>query len=72
VKTATLRIDGMHCDGCARTIEALLSTEPGVKAASASFHDRRARVLFDPAATTEARLATAIEKAGFAVEADAS
>ena len=72
MKTVTLRIGGMHCDGCARTIEALLSTEPGVRAASASFRDRQARVLFDPAATTEARLATAIGRAGFSVEADAS
>ncbi|MGE3507003.1 MAG: MerR family DNA-binding protein [Alphaproteobacteria bacterium] len=67
VKTTTLKIDGMHCDGCARTIEALVSTEPGVRKATVSFKTREARILFDPQILDEDTLAAAIRKAGFSV-----
>ena len=67
VKTATFKIDGMHCDGCARTIEALVSTEPGVRKATVSFKTREARILFDPQAVSEDRLTTAIGQAGYSI-----
>lgn len=70
VKTAIFKIEGMHCDGCARTIEALVSTEPGVRKASVSFKEREARVLFDPQAVSEDRLAATIRQAGYAVAGD--
>lgn len=65
MKTTEVSIDGMHCDGCARTIEALLSRVPGVRKADVSFADRRARVLHDPATTSDADLTAAIGKGGF-------
>jgi MerR family copper efflux transcriptional regulator len=67
MKTATFKIDGMHCDGCARTIEALVSTEPGVRKASVSFKAQEARILFDSEAMDEDRLAAAIRQAGYSV-----
>lgn len=67
VKTTILKIGGMHCDGCARTIEALVSTEPGVRKASVSFNVREARILFDPLAVDEDRLGAAIRQAGYSV-----
>jgi copper chaperone CopZ len=69
MNSLTLAIEGMHCDGCAETIKALLAVESGVKASSVSFKERRARVLYDPAAVDESRLVAAIEKAGFKVKA---
>lgn len=72
VKTATFKIDGMHCDGCARTIEALVSTEPGVRKATVSFKAEEARILFDPQALGEDQLAAAIRKAGYAVVSQSS
>ena len=60
----TLKIDGMHCDGCAARIQSLLSTQPGVREASVSFVDGAARLIFYPQAITEDRL---IELAGFSV-----
>jgi hypothetical protein len=39
MNSATFKIEGMHCDGCARTIKALISAEPGVQAAEVSFKD---------------------------------
>lgn len=65
MKTAILEIDGMHCDGCARTIEALLSIEPGVRKATVSFKTQEARILFDPRVAKDDQLAAAIQKAGY-------
>jgi copper chaperone len=65
MKTVFLQIEGMHCDGCAETIKALLDIEAGVKASSVSFKDGRARVLYDPAVVNERKLVAAIEKSGY-------
>lgn len=67
MKTANFVIEGMRCEGCAATIKALVEKESGVKAASVSFSDREARVLYDPAAITEDRLAATIKKPGYRV-----
>ena len=67
MKTATFTIEGMHRDGCASTIKTLLDRQPGVQMAMVSFADRQARILYDPKATDENRLAAAIEKPGFRV-----
>lgn len=37
MKTANFKIDGIRCEGCARTVAALVSTEPGVRKATVSF-----------------------------------
>ena len=67
MKTATFTIEGMHCDGCASTIKALLDRQAGVQMATVSFAERQARVLYDPNAIDEDRLVAAIEKPGFRV-----
>ncbi len=63
----TFNIEGMHCEACARTIRALLETEPGVKSVDVSFDPGTARILFDPNAVNEARLKSRIEKPGYRV-----
>jgi copper chaperone CopZ len=65
MKTLVLTIEGMHYDGCAETIKALLTLETGVKVASVSYQERRARVLYDPAVIEERKLVAAIAKCGF-------
>ncbi len=67
MKTIDLTIQGMHCGGCASTIEALLTAEPGVKAATVSYGSGSARVLFDPASIDLPRLVKAVERAGYRV-----
>jgi len=67
MKTGELTIDGMHCDGCARTVESLLSAEPGVKVASASFASGIAKVVFDPEKIDLVALSKAVERAGYRV-----
>jgi copper chaperone CopZ len=67
MKTATLTIEGMHCDGCASTVKTLIERLPGVQMATVSFAERQARILYDPAAIDEPRLVAAIKKPGFRV-----
>lgn len=67
MKNAELIIQGMRCDGCAKTIEALLAAEAGVKAATASYPGGGARVLYDPATVELAALVKAVERAGYRV-----
>lgn len=71
MKNATFRIEGMHCEGCAKTIEALLGAEAGVERAAVSFEAREATVDFDPNALDERRIAASIERAGYKVLAAA-
>jgi len=71
MKTLVVAIEGMHCDGCAGTIEGLLAVENGVKASSVSFKEGRARVLYDPAVIDEKQLVAAIEKGGYRVASSA-
>ena len=67
MKTIDLTIQGMHCEGCASTVEALLTAESGVKAATVSYGSSSARVLFDPASIDLPRLIKAVERAGYRV-----
>ncbi len=71
MKSLELKIEGMHCDGCAATIEALLGREPGIKGASVSYAAGKGQILYDPAATDPARIAATIERVGYRV-ADAA
>ena len=71
MKTLVVTIEGMHCDGCAETIKALLEVEAGVKASTVSFKEGSARVLYDPAVIDERKLVAAIEKGGYKVASTA-
>lgn len=67
MKSVTLKIQGMHCDGCANTIKALVEREPGVKTVAVTFEGGEARILYDPAATSEDRLIATVERPGYRV-----
>ena len=60
MKTAIFKIDGMHCNGCANTIKALLERQQDVKLVAVSFDEHQARVLYDPKLIDEPRLQYAI------------
>ncbi|MDE2495831.1 MAG: heavy-metal-associated domain-containing protein [Alphaproteobacteria bacterium] len=67
MKSVTLRIQGMHCDGCANTIKALVEREPGVTSAAVSFDAGEARILYDPTTTNEEHLVAMVERPGYRV-----
>jgi copper chaperone CopZ len=64
VQTTTLRIEGMHCDGCAERIERVLARLPGVREAAVSFAAGRAKVRHNPQLAL-GELVRAIERAGY-------
>lgn len=72
MKSVTLKIQGMHCDGCANTIKALVEREPGVKTVAVTFEGGEARIFYDPAATNEDRLVAMVERPGYRVTSRAS
>ncbi len=69
MNTVTIKIEGMHCDGCAERITTLLEKEPGVRDAAVSFADGQARVRYNSHAIHQDRLVEVIEGGGFSVPA---
>ena len=65
MRSVVLQIRGMHCDGCANSVKALLEREPGVKSAAVAFESGEARVLFDPLKVDEKRLLEVVEQLGY-------
>ena len=62
-----LPITGMTCAACASRIERVLKRQPGVYDAAVNFATERAHVSFHPKETDVARIAGAVENAGFGV-----
>ncbi len=62
-----LKIDGMHCDGCAERIRTVVGKQAGVQEAEVSYADGEARIRYNPHIVTEEGLAEVIERAGFRV-----
>ena len=69
MKNVTLRVEGLRCASCAASVGSLLDAHAGVRGADVSFEEGRARVLYDPATTSEDRLVALIEKRGFRIVA---
>jgi Hg(II)-responsive transcriptional regulator len=67
MKSLQLKIEGMHCDSCADTIQALLARHAGVKSATVSHANGQGQVLYDPSVTDAGQVAKTIEQAGFRV-----
>lgn len=67
MNSTELHIEGMHCQGCAKTVEMLLTAVPGVKIATVSYADHGAKVFYDQTAVEPPALAEAVERAGYKV-----
>ncbi len=72
MKSVTLKIEGLRCNGCAENVKAVISAEPAVRGASVSHAEGEARILYDPHATNEEQLVRLIERAGYRVPTQAS
>ena len=67
MNNTTLRISGMTCEHCARTIENALSGLPGIVSASVSYHDGLASVAAQSEINTDT-LVRAVEAKGYSAE----
>ncbi len=62
---SALKISGMHCASCARTIEKKLRVLPGVDAADVNFAAEKALVTYNPEIVTPADMAAILRDAGY-------
>ena len=62
----TLKIEGMHCGGCATGLEILLNTK-GIKA-KVDFNSKKAEVEFSPSKISLKEIKKEIENVGYKVK----
>ncbi|MDX2143718.1 MAG: heavy metal-associated domain-containing protein [Rhodospirillaceae bacterium] len=67
--TITIPVEGMTCGGCVKSVERMLTHQPGVTGAKASMEAKNVVVNYDAAAISRAEMEQAIRKAGFKVPA---
>lgn len=70
MKKISWKIEGMHCGGCARTIEARLNREPGVRQAEVAYPAGTARMLVDPDVAMLERVIDLLEQGGYRVQTE--
>lgn len=64
MKTITLNVEGMHCGGCVKSIERVLTELDGVQSADVQL-EGKATITFDENRVNVAQLIEVIENAGF-------
>ncbi|MCC5793113.1 MAG: heavy-metal-associated domain-containing protein [Chromatiales bacterium] len=62
-----IKVDGMTCGGCERSIQNALTSRDGISAATADRSQGLVKVDFDPALIQQAEIEKAILEAGFKV-----
>lgn len=65
MQTLTLKIDGMTCGGCVKSVTRILENTDGVTKAEVSLENKNAVIEFDAARTNVDALIEAIEDGGF-------
>ena len=65
----TLKVDGMTCGGCVKSIQNALTARDGVQDAVADLDNASVSIDFDPQKIQETSIRDAIEDAGFSVAA---
>ena len=65
METTTIRVDGMSCGGCVKSVTGVLTALDGVAKAEVSLEQKQAVIEFDAARVTRDQLKAAIEDAGF-------
>lgn len=71
VATASFKVDGMHCAGCADKITAKLNAQDGVVSVKVVVADKRVTVEYDAAKLDTAKIAKLLGDIGFAATAEA-
>jgi copper chaperone len=61
----TIKIAGMSCQGCVRSVERVLTGLAGVEKVAVSLEQGHAQVRFDPQQVSDVQLRAAIVSAGF-------
>jgi copper chaperone len=65
MESATLKVSGMTCQGCVRSVTRVLQGVPGVDGVEVSLDRGEAKVRYDPARTGVPELRKAVDDAGY-------
>lgn len=65
METTTIKVGGMSCGGCVKSVTGVLTALEGVAKAEVSLEQKQAVVEFDAAKVNRDQLKAAIEDAGF-------
>lgn len=65
METTTIKVGGMSCGGCVKSVTGVLTALDGVVKAEVSLEQKQAVVEFDAARVTRDQLKAVIEDAGF-------
>jgi copper chaperone len=65
METTTIKVSGMSCGGCVKSVTGVLAALDGVARAEVSLEQAQAVIEFDAARVSRDQLAAAIEDAGF-------
>ncbi len=65
METVELRVEGMDCDGCVKSVTRMLSGVPGVQKVDVSLAQASATVTYDPAKAGIAEMRKAVARAGY-------
>jgi copper chaperone CopZ len=65
METTTIKVSGMTCQGCVRSVTRVLQAVPGVEGVDVSLEKGEAAVRYDPAQAGTLHFRKAVEDAGF-------
>ncbi|MCX7165075.1 MAG: cation transporter [Rhodocyclales bacterium] len=65
METTTIKVGGMSCGGCVKSVTGVLTALDGVAKAEVSLEQAQAVIEFDAAKVNRAQMAQVIEDAGF-------
>src|SRR5439155_26007436 len=65
METVELKVEGMDCQGCVKSVTRMLSGVAGVENVDVSLEEGRARVTYDPAKAGPTEFKRAVERAGY-------
>jgi len=65
METVELRVEGMDCEGCVKSVTRMLSGVPGVQKVDVSLAQASVTVTYDPAKAGIAEMKKAVARAGY-------
>lgn len=65
METIELKVEGMDCEGCVKSVTRMLSSLPGVEKVDVSLAAAKASVTYDPAKSGVEQMKRAVERAGY-------
>jgi copper chaperone len=65
METVELKVEGMDCEGCVKSVTRMLSGVAGVSRVEVSLAGASAKVTYDPAKSGVADFKRAVERAGY-------